>query len=138
MKNGFTLIELLVVVLIIGILASVALPQYTKAVNKARATELWNYAKSWKDAQNVYYLSNGRFATDFSELDITLPEMKNFDVSSCSGSYYNLCVYSKFLMGSTQPTAFYYTLNPDGSGSIMCNNSNCAAFLPCGSTTCEF
>lgn len=58
-RKGFTLIELLVVVLIIGILASVALPQYTKAVEKSRAAEGLAILKYMRTQGEVYMLANG-------------------------------------------------------------------------------
>ena len=83
-KNaGFTLIELLVVVLIIGILAAVAVPQYEKAVLKSRFMSFMPTMRAIKEAQERYYMANGSYTLDVTALDISIPSgCKIFEGSS--------------------------------------------------------
>ncbi len=80
-KAGFTLVELLVVVLIIGILAAVAVPQYQKAAWKSRSVHAISNLKSLMQAQESYYYANGSYATQLNQLEITIfAEIPNFSL----------------------------------------------------------
>lgn len=70
MKKGFTLIELLVVVLIIGILAAVALPQYAKAAERARLMEAVQLVSAIADAQERKYMQVNKYLLNYAGLDV--------------------------------------------------------------------
>ena len=99
MKRGFTLIELLVVVLIIGILASVALPQYQKAVEKTRAAQAITLVRSIAQAAQTYYMASGEYATDINQLDIDLTDAQRTEFLcpshvACTNAQWGLSLYS--------------------------------------------
>lgn len=80
MRKGFTLIELLVVVLIMGILASVAMPQYFKSVEKSRSAEGIEVLKSIADAQERYYMKTGSYTWNQEFFDIGISNLSYFTV----------------------------------------------------------
>ena len=95
MKKGFTLIELLVVVLIIGILASIAFPQYQKAVDKARVAEVVLFVNNAKRAVQLYTIQNG-FPN--SRINLLLEDVLDVDLrqgmdcsnlDTCQGKYFD-------------------------------------------------
>lgn len=77
MKEGFTLIELLVVVLIIGILAAIALPQYQKAVTKSRFAEALANLKVLADAHQACFMANGDYCSK-EDLDVDVADSEHF------------------------------------------------------------
>ena len=82
--GGFTLIELLVAVLIIGILAAIALPQYKKAVAKTRFMQLKTVAHAIANAEERYFLVNNVYSPSFDSLDIDSPEFNETEIADTS------------------------------------------------------
>ena len=131
MKKGFTLIELLVVVLIIGILSAVALPQYRIAVAKSRVTEQMVLFSSVMKAQQIYYMANGTYTTDLSNLDIQIPN----DFVSCkmhegTGSFVWCQIWGDAKASSTG-VSLEYSLNK------QVPTNNCIAVTALGDKVCK-
>ena len=128
MKKGFTLIELLVVVLIIGILSAVALPQYTKAVAKARSTEALTNTRSLAKAEQIYYMANGEYSSDLSVLDIEVGELEEENKRSRTKDFSYFCneangccqAWGKITTGDMTPV---FEACPSGTLSCICSGT---------------
>lgn len=129
MKQGFTLIELLVVVLIIGILSSIALPQYQTAVEKARLTEALTNINAMEKSVQIWDLSNPGENMDSpkDQMDISLSGCVWDSPDSCESKYFVYAVldgrddYDKAMRMKADGDSMYnlYYGNWKGDGSFV-------------------
>lgn len=131
--NGFTLIELLVVVLIIGILAAVALPQYKKAVEKARMAEGKLLVSAIGKAEQLFFLANGTYTSSFDDLDITIPGVSTAYISSTEALRTNHFLCRPYATGEgIDPTCLGYCTR------LPANTIYGLLFMPNGKIVCEW
>jgi len=98
--SGFTLIELVVAIAIIGILASIALPNYLEYTKKGRRAAAQSHLMDVAQRQQQYLLDARSYAADLSTLSVTTPS----DVSA----YYTITMEA----ADATPPTFKVTATP--------------------------
>jgi prepilin-type N-terminal cleavage/methylation domain-containing protein len=141
MKKGFTLIELLVVVLIIGILASIGIPQYFKAVERSRVTEATNAFANIKNSQERFFSRMNVYTNNWDDLDITMKNVGGVDCTgnaACTLKYYIVQITANtstsYVISATRRDNVNrygaYTINFTGPiGDLSCSNNYCSREL---------
>ncbi len=141
-EAGFTLIELLVVVLIIGILSSIALPQYFKVVEKGRFAEATNFIDAIKSAQEAVLARCGGYFPTYSEgfngqpcssgatSTLTLPDMTDFDITLAPLKYFQNPTISPVATGAGAMPQYTITLTRGPDTSVYYGIYTVTATLP--------
>ena len=143
-QKGFTLIELLVVVLIIGILAAIALPQYQKAVTRAKTAELFTLMDTVAKDVKQYVLLHGSLPqwsqwsetdADFSKGMVNInyhnpPFGKHFQVGSFDGGGGNSSKGFYCVRPSNGDNAVFYSFfDNTGKYKRVCGGTDCGKYI---------
>ena len=125
-KKGFTLLELIIVIIVIGILASIALPRYMRVTERARVTEAKNMLSTLRNSQIRYYTQHLAYCQVIGNLDIEIGNVSGGDTTAY-GKYF---VYHTTLADAVLASAmrrdfqigeletYYIWINVDGDFNI--------------------
>lgn len=124
-KQGFTLLELLIVVIIIGVMISIGLPQYFRAVERGRSSEALTVVGVLRGSQVRYYAEHGKYTTSVDELDADYSDLKFFNMPTAandtSGSTY---IASAQRNTNSYPfTGGQYTVRMKKTGDVKCTGN---------------
>ena len=142
-KRGFTLLEMLVVVLIIGILAGIAFPQYRNAVRKARVAEAKITLRALVDATDRYILEHGNSSWgSLDNLDTEVQTNLNnwrINIDECVSSYDGTlgCVAVAEPKWESDYLLYFWSTNYEGGINEYCGKFECCANNDNGKKICQ-
>ena len=131
--------ELIFAIIIIGVLASLAIPRFSNTIEKSRTAEAINILQTLRDAQEVYKLEKGVYTATIGNLDVTIPVSKNFEAPETAQA-------DPIASIPRIPCEYEYTLTIDIDGTVKCGGvtvtpANICARLGCaggaGSDQCN-
>lgn len=132
MKNrAFTLMELIVTIIVVGILASLALPRFFYTIEKSRTAEAISILETLRNAQEIYKLEKGAYTVTLTSLDVTI-----------TPKYFLTPTVSANPIASIQRSAggYNYTFKIDSVGTVTCTGitpANICVRLGCPGGVCN-
>lgn len=87
MRNGFTLLELLIVVIVIAVLATIAAPQYLKAVERAKVAKAKSNLETIAKAEKMYRSANSAYTETWTDLDDWAEGVGSIDTNDTDWDY---------------------------------------------------
>jgi len=117
MKKGFTLLELIIVVIILGILVSIAIPQFTGTRLRAYSAEAMNLLGAMRSAQIRYFEQFSAYATICTNLDVGYTTLKYHLAPVCGTSAADVVH-----LEDNDTNSGEYILNIGYNGTVTCTN----------------
>jgi prepilin-type N-terminal cleavage/methylation domain-containing protein len=129
-KGGFSLVELTIVVVILGVLATFAVPRFMKSVERSKAGEAFNYLENIVTSQGTHNARTGTYASSLTTLDVELKAPKYFTVGTPTSTAFQTAWELKLTRTGTSSGYGAYTVVFDQNGFNQSKSTIPADLIP--------